>query len=81
MIVPILLLLYFLTIQFFALNAKKFISDSMPYFVLFVSLILLNLVRLYGQSFFPDIPEYKYMFEKIQPISFIIKNLQLKSYN
>ena len=74
MIVPILLLLYFLAIQFFALNAKKFINDSMPYFVLFVSLILLNLVRLYGQSFFPDIPEYKYMFEKIQPISFIIKN-------
>ncbi|WKD86100.1 hypothetical protein KCTC32516_01459 [Polaribacter huanghezhanensis] len=74
MIISGLLLFYFLILQFFAHNAKKYIGDGLPYLFLFVSLILLNLVRLYGQSSFPDIPEYKYMFEQIQPISFIIKN-------
>ena len=74
MIITGLLLFYFLVIQFVGLNAKESISKSMSYFVLFVSLILLNLVRLYGQSYFPDIPEYNYIFEKIKPLSFVLKN-------
>ena len=72
MIITGLLLFYFLVIQFVGLNAKESISKSMSYFVLFVSLILLNLVRLYGQSYFPDIPEYNYIFEKIKPLSFVL---------
>ncbi len=74
MIFTVLILFYFLVVQFFAINAKKFITNGLPYFVLFISFILINLARLYSQSFFPDIPEYKYMFEKIQPISFVIEN-------
>ena len=74
MIISGLLLLYFLLIQFFAHNAKKYLVNGLPYFYLFISFILLNLLRLYGQSSFPDIPEYMSLFEKIQPISFVIKN-------
>lgn len=73
MLFSVILLLYFVVIQFFANNAKNYIDKGLPYFVLFLSFIVLNLFRIYGQSIFPDIPNYKNLFEPIQPISFVIK--------
>ena len=74
MLISVILLLYFLIIQFFANNAKNYINKGLPYFVLLLSFIILNLVRIYGQSIFPDIPNYKYIFDQIYPISFVIKS-------
>lgn len=74
MIISGLILIYFNILQFFAHYAKKYLGNEIPYLFLFISFILLNLLRLYGQSSFPDIPEYMYIFDKIQPISVAIKN-------
>lgn len=74
MLFSLIVLLYFLLIQFFANNAKYYSNKGLPYLVLFLSFIILNIFRIYCQSFFPDIPSYKSIFETIQPISFVIKS-------
>jgi len=73
MLFSLIILLYFLLIQYFTNNAK-YSNKGLPYFVLFLSFILLNIFRIYCQSFFPDIPNYKSVFEAIQPISVVIKS-------
>jgi len=74
MLFSIIVLLYFLIIQFFANNTKQYSYKGLPYFVLFLSFIILNIFRIYCQTLFPDIPNYKSIFETIQPISFVIKS-------
>lgn len=72
MLFSLIVLLYFLLIQYFT-NNVKYNSRGLPYFVLFLSFIILNIFRTYCQSYFPDIPNYKSIFETIQPISNVIK--------
>lgn len=73
MIFSISVLLYFFIIQLFKNNAKFHINKDLSYFVLFLSFIILNIFRIYCQSFFPDINNYRILFETNQPISSIIK--------
>jgi hypothetical protein len=74
MLFSLIVLFYFLLIQFFANNAKNYINKGLPYYVLFLSFIILNIFRIYCQSFFPDIPNYKSIFEAIKPISYVINS-------
>lgn len=74
MVFSIIVLFYFIFIQYFAKKVKYYSNSGLPYFVLFISFIILNIFRIYCQSFFPDIPNYKSIFEAIQPISFVIKS-------
>lgn len=74
MLFSIIVLLYFLVIQLFANNVKFNNNKDLPYFVLLLSFILLNILRIYCQTFFSDIPNYRSIFETIQPISFVIEN-------
>ncbi|MHC1704329.1 MAG: EpsG family protein [Tenuifilaceae bacterium] len=73
MLFSITVLLYFILIQLLANNTKYYINKGLPYFVIFLSFIILNIFRVYCQSFFPDIPNYRILFETNQPISSIIK--------
>lgn len=73
MLFSLIVLLYFLLIQFLANNAKNFNNKGLEFYVLLLSFIILNIFRIYCQSFFPDIPNYKSIFETIKPISFVIK--------
>lgn len=74
MLLSIIVLLYFVVVQFFANNLKYYGSKGLPYFVLFISFIFLNILRIYCQSFFEDIPNYRSIFETVQSISFVIQN-------
>jgi hypothetical protein len=73
MLLSLIVLLYFLFIQFFANNEGKYINKNLQFYVLFLSFVILNILRIYCQSIFPDIPNYKSVFETIKPISFVIK--------
>ncbi|MFA9192789.1 EpsG family protein [Flavobacterium sp. FBOR7N2.3] len=73
MLFSIIVLLYFIVIQFFANNVKHN-SKDLSYVTLFFSFILLNILRIYCQSFFEDIPNYRSIFETVQSISFVIQN-------
>lgn len=68
MIYPILVLLLFLIIQFFYNNSKHNWDDGIKVGVIFSLFIIIELLRTYAQSVFPDIPNYKYVFENIEPI-------------
>lgn len=73
--------LYFVLIQFLANNAKDYINKTLPYFVIFLTFVVLNIVRIYGQFFFPDIPNYKHLFDQIHPITFVLdKGFGLNEY-
>jgi hypothetical protein len=76
MFFAIIVLIYFLLIQFFANNIiyDKQKHKYFPYFVSFISLIVLTILRLYCQEIFPDIPNYKEIFDEIPPVSFIINS-------
>jgi hypothetical protein len=74
MLFSLIVLLYFIVVQFFANNSTYYRSRALPYFVLFLSFIILNVLRIYCQEFFSDIPNYRSIFEVIQPISFVIKS-------
>lgn len=73
MLFSLIVLLYFIVIQFFANNVKHN-SKDLPYFVLFFSFIVLTILRIYCQYFFEDIPNYRSIFETVQSISFVIQN-------
>jgi hypothetical protein len=74
MLFSLIVLLYFIVVQFFANNIKFYGNKGLPYFVLFLSFVILNILRIYCQLFFSDIPNYKSIFEVIQPISFVINS-------
>jgi hypothetical protein len=73
MIFSLIVLLYFVIIQFFA-NNVKYNSKDLSYFILFFSFIILSVLRVYCQSFFDDIPNYRAIFDTLKPISFVIQN-------
>lgn len=68
----IIVLAYFLTLQFVATRVDYSNSRFLPYFVSLISLIILNILRVYCQEYFPDIPNYKAIFEEIPAVSSII---------
>jgi hypothetical protein len=73
MIFSVSVLLYFFLLQLFENNSKFYINKGLPYIILFLSFIILNIFRIYCQSFFPDIPNYRILFETNQPLSSLIK--------
>lgn len=73
MIFSISVLIYFLLIQLFANNDKFQTNKELTYYALFLSFIILTILRIYCQSYFPDIPNYKILFETNQSISSILK--------
>ena len=74
MLIPSIVIFYFFIIQFFTNTAKSDSEKSYRYFIIPISFVILNILRIYCQSFFPDIPNYKIIFEKIQPISFVLNS-------
>lgn len=82
MVFSIIVFFYFVVIQFLENNTRGYINKGLSVFVLILSFIILNIVRVYAQSFFPDIPNYKLLFEPIHPISFVIESgYGLDDYN
>lgn len=73
MFFSIIVLFYFIVIQFFT-NNVKLNSKDLSYFTLFFSFIVLSILRIYCQSFFDDIPNYRSIFETLKSISFVIQN-------
>lgn len=67
------ILFYFLFIQFLFNN--NFTRDNgLKLFIAFFSFLLLESLRIYCQSFFGDIPNYKLIFEDIEPLTYLINN-------
>lgn len=73
MIFSISVLLYFSLIQLFENHAKYRTNKELSFYVLFFSFIIINVFRIYCQSYFPDIPNYKILFENNQSILSIVR--------
>ena len=67
MLFSISVLSYLIIIQLFANNYRN-ANKEVQYLVLFISFIILNVFRIYGQSTFPDVEHYNFLFESINPI-------------
>jgi len=68
----ILLIFYFLI---FIEESKEIKGNYFrKLFLIGFSFLLLQMLRVYGQSFFPDIPEYKMVFNSIKSIDFVLMN-------
>jgi len=74
MIYPFIVIAYFFIIQFFMDNYKlkrNIYSSIFLSFVVLISFVILELLRLYCQSMFGDIANYKELFEEIESVSYV----------
>jgi hypothetical protein len=74
MILSTFTLLYFYFLQFIEKFQKITSDKSIRIFSFIMAFILLQILRVYGQSSFPDIPNYNLIFNEIRPLSFVLKN-------
>jgi hypothetical protein len=77
MIYPFIVLFYFLIIQYFSNNYKLVRNSNSNIFVVlvvFTSLIILEILRLYSQSIFGDVANYKSIFEEIDSILHVVRH-------
>jgi hypothetical protein len=74
MVFAIIVLIYFLFIQYLAHNVSYRENKFLPFYGLLFSFILLNLLRIYCQEIFPDIPNYRIIFEDTPSISFALSS-------
>ena len=75
MIVTNIILLFFITQNFlYQLNVSFFSRSNIRFIILLISFILLQILRIYCQQYFPDIPEYKDLFSDTIPFVDIIKD-------
>lgn len=74
MIVSIIVLLFFIVLSFlYQLNRTSFYKPNIRFFILLVGFVLLQILRIYCQRDFPDIPEYEGLFIETKPFVDIIK--------
>ena len=73
MIYPILVLLFFFIIQFLKNNSKQNWDSGLKVLVIIISLLIIEFLRVYAQSIFGDIPNYRYIFDEIKPITNVFK--------
>lgn len=73
MLFPIIVLLFFLLIQFISNNVDFSKEKYFPYFVILFSFILIETLRIYCQSYFPDIPNYQQIFEETPSLLYLHK--------
>lgn len=74
MLFPIIVLLFFLLIQFISNNVDFSNEKYFPFFIIFLSFIILDILRVYCQIYFPDIPNYLQVFEETPSLTYLIKN-------
>jgi hypothetical protein len=74
MFIPFITLFYFYFLQFFEKLKKPNSGYSVKIFAVLVGFVLLQILRVYGQSVFPDIPNYNLIFKAIRPLDFVIEN-------
>lgn len=75
MIVSVITLLFFVIQSFFyQLNRFFFSKSGIRFITLLVGFILLQILRIYCQQKFPDIPEYKDLFMNAKSLTDIIEN-------
>jgi len=75
MVFPIIVLLYFfLLYSLYDISPSSFKDRGIKGLTFLISFLLLQLLRLYCQDTFPDIPNYKDVFNEIKPLTYVIKN-------
>ena len=74
MFIPFITLFYFYFLQFFEKLKKQNSDYLVKIFAVLVAFVLLQILRVYGQSVFPDIPNYNLIFKAIRPLNFVIEN-------
>lgn len=65
-------LFYFYVLNFF--YKIRNIDWELKIITVFISFLILQLVRIYAQSFFPDIPNYSAMFNQIPSLNLVLLN-------
>lgn len=73
MLFAIIVLTYFLTIQQISYYVDLRSEKYFQYFVVLLSFIILDLLRVYCQAYFPDIPNYQQVFDETPSIYNFIK--------
>ena len=83
MLFPLVVLLYFLILNLIYTGVRSFDNKiEIRVVILFVSFLLLEVLRLYCQQYFPDIPEYRDIFKDVLPISKVMSpNYSLEYYD
>lgn len=78
MIFSLLVLTFFIIIQFFSDRQNFYITSrirkKVKLLIFVVSFMLIELLRRYGQSKFGDIPNYKYIFNDVHSLFYLLQN-------
>lgn len=80
MVLAIGVLIYYELICYFKLIAQKkqIHYNGLGIFLLLIGIILLQILRIYCQQLFPDIPEYSYLFQNVSPLTEVLEKKSIK---